>query len=135
MGDVVLVFDENLKRVCWKMAIVENVMFGRDQEVRRARVKVITTGRPVYINRPVQKLYPLKASENEKGVEKDKEEIEVKEKGVDERSKETKESGGEEGKMKDEVEYRVVSRKPRRAAALDARLNPKGSKGECVECL
>ena len=66
MGDVVLVFDENLKKGCWKMGRVESLMFGRDQEVRGAKVKVIIKGNPVYINRLLQKLYLLEVSENEK---------------------------------------------------------------------
>ena len=95
----------NLKRGCWEMARVESLVFGIGQEVRGARVKVITKGKPMLINRPVQKLYPLETSQNENGVERENESTEVKEKGVDERSEETKENGGEEGKMKDEVEY------------------------------
>ena len=41
------------------MGVVEGLICGRDKEVRRARVKVITKGRDVHITRPVQKLYPI----------------------------------------------------------------------------
>lgn len=102
------------------MARVKSLMFGRDQEARRARVKVITKEKPVYINHPVQELYPLQATENEKGVERDYGYTELKEREVDKRFEGTKENGGEEGKMKDKVEYSLVSRRPRRATALDA---------------
>ena len=38
---------------------MEEVIRGRDGVVRGAKVRVITKGKPVVINRPVQKLYPL----------------------------------------------------------------------------
>ena len=39
--------------------LVEDVIRGRDGMVRGAKVKVMTKGKPVLLNRPVQKLYPL----------------------------------------------------------------------------
>ena len=59
--DVVLVYEENVKRGDWKLGEVEKLILGRDQEVRRARVRVHTkgTGKTMYLDRPVQKLYPL----------------------------------------------------------------------------
>ena len=59
IGDVVTVFEENVKRGLWKIGKVEEVIWGRDGVVRGAKVKVMTKGKPVLLNRPVQKLYPL----------------------------------------------------------------------------
>ena len=47
------------KRGNWKVAIVEELIVGRDKEVRGAKVKVTGKGKPVYLKRPIQKLYPL----------------------------------------------------------------------------
>ena len=59
VGDVVIVYEENVKRGFWKIGKVEEVIRGRDGVVRGAKVRVITKGKPIVINRPVQKLYPL----------------------------------------------------------------------------
>ena len=58
-GDVVIVHEDGEKRGHWKMGVIEGLICGRDKEVRGARVKVLTKGRDVYLNRPVQKLYPI----------------------------------------------------------------------------
>ena len=57
--DGVTVNDENVKRGFWKIGKVEEVIKGRDSVVRGAKVRVITKGKPVVINRPIQKLHPL----------------------------------------------------------------------------
>ena len=59
MGDVVVVYDEEKKRGEWKMGLVEGLVTGKDREIRGAKVRVITKGKPVHLSRPVQKLYPL----------------------------------------------------------------------------
>ena len=52
-------YGEGGKRCSWKLAIVEELVVGKDKEVRGAKVKVAGKGRPVYLNRPIQKLFPL----------------------------------------------------------------------------
>ena len=47
----------------WKIGKVEEVIWGRNGVVQGAKVRVITKGKPVVINRPVQKLYPLEVKE------------------------------------------------------------------------
>ena len=59
VGDVVIVYEENLKWGFWKIGKVEEVIWVRDGAVQGAKVRVITKGKPGVINRPVQKLYPL----------------------------------------------------------------------------
>lgn len=41
------------------MAVVESLIVGKDKEVRRAIVRVITKGKAVHLSRPVQKLLPI----------------------------------------------------------------------------
>ena len=53
------VYGEGEKRGNWKVAIVEELIVGRDKEVRGAKVKVAGKGKPVYLKRSIQKLYPL----------------------------------------------------------------------------
>lgn len=56
VGDVVPVYGEGEKRGNWKLAIVEELISGKDKEVRGARVRLV---QPIYLKRPVQKLYLL----------------------------------------------------------------------------
>ena len=60
-GDIVIVQDENNpKRNTWKIAIVEQLVKGKDGETRGAKVrKASRKGKPEILNRPLQKLYPL----------------------------------------------------------------------------
>ena len=41
------------------MAKVEKLIIAKDKEVRGAKVRVAGKGKPVYLKRPIQKLYPL----------------------------------------------------------------------------
>jgi hypothetical protein len=50
-GDVVIVYGEGGKRCSWKLAVVEELIVGKDNEVRGAKVKVAGKSRPVYLNR------------------------------------------------------------------------------------
>ena len=59
IGEVVLVHEDNVKRSQWKMAKVLEHITGRDGEVRGAKLKLISKGKAVYMNRAVQKLFPL----------------------------------------------------------------------------
>ena len=60
VGEVVLI-EEKLPRNRWKMGIVTEVHVGRDAHVRGCMVRTLTrnTNRVTYLNRPVNKLYPL----------------------------------------------------------------------------
>ena len=73
VGDIVLVKEENTKRGLWKLAKVEQLLHGKDGQVRGAKIRENTKGKPVFINRPIQLLYPLElrsVNENEKEVPK-----------------------------------------------------------------
>ena len=58
-GDIVLLHDDNLKHGMWKTAIVEELVIGKDSVTRGARVRKPRNGKPEFICRSVQKLYPL----------------------------------------------------------------------------
>ena len=68
-GDVVLVHDDNLKRGMWKMAIVEDLVVGKDGVVKGAKLRKAGKGKPEFIGRPLQKLYPLECVRAKTGVE------------------------------------------------------------------
>ncbi|GFY40577.1 DUF5641 domain-containing protein [Trichonephila inaurata madagascariensis] len=55
VGDIVLVGCENLKRVNWPIARVQELSTGRDGRVRVVKVKT----RNGILTRPVRKLFPL----------------------------------------------------------------------------
>lgn len=57
VGDVVLIHDDS-PRFRWKMAVIENLIKGKDEYVRAAEVRT-SSGRT---NRPINRLYPLEVS-------------------------------------------------------------------------
>ena len=104
VGHVVIVYKENVKRGFWKIEKVEEVIRGRDGVVRGAKVRVITKGKPVVINRPVQKLYPLEVKAQTLKLSLGEEQ-------------EVNKSGGQVNKREAVVDARGT---PHRAAAMDA---------------
>ena len=58
-GDVVVIQDDNVKRGRWKTGIIEEVIKGKDGNIRGAKVWKIGKGKPEILNRPLQKLFPL----------------------------------------------------------------------------
>ena len=100
-GDIVLIHEDNVKRNWWKIGVIENLIKGKDGEIRGAQVRKSGKGKPEILNRPVQKLYPLESCR----------------KNLDKESKD-----GEEGERGDSQECEKTGReRPRRAAAIDAR--------------
>ena len=64
-GTVVSVQEDNQPRGSWKLGKIEEVYTGNDGKVRGSKVKVITnTGKPSFINRPINRLYPLEVVES-----------------------------------------------------------------------
>lgn len=70
IGDVVSVKEDNVKRLNWQIALVDELIKGRDGEVRAAVVrKMDKAGKIARFRRPLQSLYPIelqakKADEN-----------------------------------------------------------------------
>ena len=60
VGEVVIIHEENVKRGLWKIGKMEVIIRGRDRVIKREKLRVITKGKPVLFNRPVQILYPWK---------------------------------------------------------------------------
>ena len=59
VGEPVLVYEEHVSRCNWKVGVVEKLIVGKDGHARGAKVRLVAKGKPVYLDRPVQKLYPL----------------------------------------------------------------------------
>ena len=67
IGDIVVVHSDNQPRGFWKLARVERTITGRDGKIRGAAVRVTNRqGRPTMLHRPIQCLYPLEISLQEK---------------------------------------------------------------------
>ena len=63
LQDVVTVAEEGVTRGKWRLGKVEELLPSKDGVVRGAKVKMLTKkGRPLYLNRPIQKLYPLEVT-------------------------------------------------------------------------
>ena len=65
IGDVVTVFEEGKRRNKWKLAVVEELVKGRDNVVRGAKVRAIVKGKIVRLSRPIQKLFPIEVRDEE----------------------------------------------------------------------
>jgi hypothetical protein len=61
IGDIVLVGDDNKKRLNWPLGRIESLQRGKDDNIRVATVKT-AEGR---LTRPLQRLYPLEVSTDE----------------------------------------------------------------------
>ena len=57
-GDTVLVQEERTKRNTWKLGIVEELIRGKDEVIRGAKVRRLVKGKPEILCRPLQKLFP-----------------------------------------------------------------------------
>ena len=95
VGDVVIVFEDGAKRNSWKIAVIEELIHGKDNKVRGANVRVVTKGKILRLSRPLQKLYPIEVRESSTDVFRNRE---------------------RQGERERTLQKRVI---PRRAAALD----------------
>ena len=67
INDIVVVHDENRSRGLWRVGRVVDLVRGNDGIVRGAKVRVAESGKkPTTIRRPIQKLYPIENSHQEK---------------------------------------------------------------------
>ena len=53
------------------------MIMGKDGEERRARVRIISRGKPEFISRPLQKSYPIDTKQEERHERKDQEHMNV----------------------------------------------------------
>ena len=61
-GDIVVVHEDKIPRQLWKIGRVEDLMRGRDGNMRAATIRTSSGGRAQQIQRPVQRLYPIEIS-------------------------------------------------------------------------
>ena len=115
VGDIVVVHSDEKRRGFWNLGKIEELIVGRDDEIRGAIVRVYTGQRKSkLLRRPLQRLYPIKVGESAPAVNTPAREGEV-----------------EEGPKDDELEQKRLrnidsqteseSRRPRRIAAVKAR--------------
>ena len=64
LGDVVLIRDDALKRNMWKKGKVEQLIYGEDNVIRGAVLKVYNNGKMSYLRRPLQRIIPLEVRES-----------------------------------------------------------------------
>jgi len=105
VGDVVLVYEDGVKRNKWKVGRVRDVILGSDGNVRGARIRVVTNGKPSIMSRPIQKLYPFEVQTEGEGPGK----------GLSDK--------GESDQVRvcsPREPVRGINRAPRRAAAIDS---------------
>ena len=63
-GDVVVIHNDIKRQNFWNIGKIEELIIGRDGEVRTARVRVYNgQGKSHLLNRPVQKLYPIEVND------------------------------------------------------------------------
>ena len=66
VGDVVLLYDEGTKRAFWKLAVVNELIQGSNDEVRAAVIKVSSDKGPAkLLKRSIQHLIPIKVSQED----------------------------------------------------------------------
>ena len=64
VNDVVIIQNKDLKRSQWKVGLITDVKLANDGIVRRVNVRYInSSGTPIIVERPVQNLVVLLASE------------------------------------------------------------------------
>ena len=60
VGDVVLIQEDNVKRLNWPIAVIESLLKGRDGNIRAATVRMFKkAGKLATTRRAVQRLYPV----------------------------------------------------------------------------
>ena len=64
IGDVVVLKDEQTKRAFWKIAIIEELIVSRDDNIRAAKVRVATNRGTSILTRSLKHLVPLEISCN-----------------------------------------------------------------------
>jgi hypothetical protein len=68
VGDVVLIEEDNVKRLNWPIAVIESLLRGNDGNVRAATVRMFNkAGKIATTRRAVQRLYPVEVKDTERG--------------------------------------------------------------------
>ena len=81
MGDIVVVHEDNTRRGLWKIAVIEELIVGKDGVVRGARVRRAGKGKSEGLCRPIQKLYPVESARTKVCQESEEGNVEFESKG------------------------------------------------------
>ena len=66
MNDVVLINDDNCKQSDRKVGRVTELIYSKDNQVRAAKVNIVSNKSIIPSNRPVNKLFPFEAADEKK---------------------------------------------------------------------
>ncbi len=67
VGDVVLIQEDNVKRLNWPIAVIESLLKGRDGKVRAATVRMFNNAAKLATTRrAVQRLFPFEVKDSER---------------------------------------------------------------------
>ncbi len=115
VGDFVLIKeDEPSVRTEWRMGKVIQLVKGRDNQVRGAKLKVLSkSGKQMAVFRPLQKLIPFEITENRESEDQ-------------EESKDSEVNGAGDENEKEQVDMtnnENIVRRPRRKAAIEGQNN------------
>lgn len=70
VDDAVIIEDDFKKRGLWQVGVVVEIRPSNDGRIRGAKVKYIHNGKETFVSRPINKLYPLECSYDDKTEEK-----------------------------------------------------------------
>ena len=66
MNDIVLIKDDNYKQSDWKVEWVTELIYSKGNQVRAAKVNIVSNKRIRSLNRPVNKLFPFDVADKKK---------------------------------------------------------------------
>ena len=69
VNDVVVIKEDNCKRLDWKVERVTELIYSNGNQIRAAKVNIISNKKIISLNRPVNKLFPFEV------VDKNEEEV------------------------------------------------------------
>ena len=69
IDDVVLVYDNKIPRLLWRLGRVAELITSKDKAIRAAVVRTVVNNKAVNIKRPVNMLYPVEGDDHCNDVE------------------------------------------------------------------
>ena len=66
MNDIVLIKNDNYKRSDWKVGRVTELIHSKDNQVRAAKVNIVSNKRIISLNRPANKLFSFEVADEKK---------------------------------------------------------------------
>ena len=64
VNDLVLIYGEKTPRSKWKIGKVNELITSADNNIRAAKVEYVLNGSRYFVNRPINKLYPVELANN-----------------------------------------------------------------------